>query len=898
VLSINSYTQQWQRFVNWNEGECIAKQNDSIIWVGTKVGLVRWNITNGSNKTYGIEEGLPSTYINDIEFDKLGNVWLATNNSLVKFNGITFEIFNSLNTPLPEAPFTKIAIDSKNNVYSLIGSYAEYGWWQIGGVASFVSGNWKIFKGSDYNFTYPPGAIVILNDTVYLNVSIGEPQFDCKMLYLDGTDLKEDVTWPFSYYIENFAIDYEDSLWAACGLRLFKKRNNTWEEIIGDNSGLGSVWYFAWSNGFDGLWLGGSGPYLYYLNIDMNRRGIRYDPNLPPGLKQIWNSTITEKFNDHIALSSNSQYFVSINGLFRYDVNGIQKNHFEINKTIERNNVVGLGISPDNDIYISGPDQVQKFNGVSWDSVLGYGGENNDFKFSPNNKLFTENYPLRDPQSGTYAGIDFDGFGNLWAAYGYITQFKWPNMTRKKYSFEEIGINSGSYAQFMDVVVDKDERVWAAGWYNYIAMFDRTSWHIFRGKDIGTVYGVDIDYVYTDSKGRVWFCTNQWSPNEGIILFENNNWRIIRFTQLWRGQYVYQIAEDHIGNLWFATEAGILKFDNHNWYILSDQNSYLDLNDMKSITVDLRGNIWIGSSAGLYIYNPYNIDFSTDITINPIDSLMLSKVDCKTLATFLPKNNLNEILRYELQRGRMKHKFWTISAIEKPFNQSSVLEISDTSFALNDYLYRIKAVDNKGRAYYSNYVSFKGDSVFVNIENFNAQKSGYSLLLSWTSNQERHIAYYKVSVFDSTVNSYKKIYQTEPFNDGNKHEYQIIAQHLQAGAQKNKYSLEAVFVDSSFSQSQIIEFTPSLPEEFFISQNYPNPFNNSTTFEFKIPYRQKVQIKIFDVLGQFIFTAIDKEFNEGYYSEAIEFNNLSSGVYLYSIKADNFFKAAKMLYLK
>lgn len=81
-------------------------------------------------------------------------------------------------------------------------------------------------------------------------------------------------------------------------------------------------------------------------------------------------------------------------------------------------------------------------------------------------------------------------------------------------------------------------------------------------------------------------------------------------------------------------------------------------------------------------------------------------------------------------------------------------------------------------------------------------------------------------------------------------------------------------------------------------RNFPNPFNNSTKFEFS-QYINNFNIYIFNVLGELIYTYINKSFNKNYF----EFNaeGLSSGIYLYIINTEfekNKFLTGKINLLK
>ncbi len=96
----------------------------------------------------------------------------------------------------------------------------------------------------------------------------------------------------------------------------------------------------------------------------------------------------------------------------------------------------------------------------------------------------------------------------------------------------------------------------------------------------------------------------------------------------------------------------------------------------------------------------------------------------------------------------------------------------------------------------------------------------------------------------------------------------------------------------------------NLPAEFSLAQNYPNPFNPSTKIEFSIPVDSKVNISIFNILGQQISLLTNDNFSAGLHNLLFEGNDLLSGVYIYKIKAtsldgkNNFSFSRKMVLIK
>jgi hypothetical protein len=87
-------------------------------------------------------------------------------------------------------------------------------------------------------------------------------------------------------------------------------------------------------------------------------------------------------------------------------------------------------------------------------------------------------------------------------------------------------------------------------------------------------------------------------------------------------------------------------------------------------------------------------------------------------------------------------------------------------------------------------------------------------------------------------------------------------------------------------------------ENFQLFNNYPNPFNPTTTIHFHLPIKDNVKLSVYNSLGQLVKVLINQKLLSGNYQ--IEFNgqNLSSGVYYYVIRVNNFQSVKKMLLLK
>ncbi|MEW5797364.1 MAG: Ig-like domain-containing protein [Bacteroidota bacterium] len=88
------------------------------------------------------------------------------------------------------------------------------------------------------------------------------------------------------------------------------------------------------------------------------------------------------------------------------------------------------------------------------------------------------------------------------------------------------------------------------------------------------------------------------------------------------------------------------------------------------------------------------------------------------------------------------------------------------------------------------------------------------------------------------------------------------------------------------------------PAAFVLEQNFPNPFNPSTTFQFSSPAAGIITLEVFDVLGRRIRTLLNEYKESGLHRIAVDFSELPSGVYYYTLRAGDFVSSKKMVLLK
>jgi len=93
------------------------------------------------------------------------------------------------------------------------------------------------------------------------------------------------------------------------------------------------------------------------------------------------------------------------------------------------------------------------------------------------------------------------------------------------------------------------------------------------------------------------------------------------------------------------------------------------------------------------------------------------------------------------------------------------------------------------------------------------------------------------------------------------------------------------------------------PHSFNLKQNYPNPFNPTTTINYQLPVQSKVELTIYDLLGEKIRILVKENQRPGFYVVQWDGKNLNgaqspSGLYFYQVKSEKFTQTKRMLLLR
>ena len=85
---------------------------------------------------------------------------------------------------------------------------------------------------------------------------------------------------------------------------------------------------------------------------------------------------------------------------------------------------------------------------------------------------------------------------------------------------------------------------------------------------------------------------------------------------------------------------------------------------------------------------------------------------------------------------------------------------------------------------------------------------------------------------------------------------------------------------------------------YSLAQNYPNPFNPRTIINYVIYKEGNVVLKVFDCLGNEVISLVNEFKKQGSYSVEFDGSGITSGLYFYQLRINDFLTTKKMVLLK
>ncbi len=188
------------------------------------------------------------------------------------------------------------------------------------------------------------------------------------------------------------------------------------------------------------------------------------------------------------------------------------------------------------------------------------------------------------------------------------------------------------------------------------------------------------------------------------------------------------------------------------------------------------------------------------------------------------------------------------------------------------------------------------DPLPVELVSFVSSINNNSVELNWSTASETNNAGFDVERSSNGV--WTKIANvTGNGTTTSAHSYSYVDRNLASGSYN--YRLKQIDFNGNFEYFNLSnEVNVGIPTKYDLSQNYPNPFNPSTSINYEIPFDGRVSLKVFDMSGKEVATLVNEVKTAGYYTYNFNASNLSSGIYFYSLSANNFTATKKMMLVK
>jgi hypothetical protein len=191
--------------------------------------------------------------------------------------------------------------------------------------------------------------------------------------------------------------------------------------------------------------------------------------------------------------------------------------------------------------------------------------------------------------------------------------------------------------------------------------------------------------------------------------------------------------------------------------------------------------------------------------------------------------------------------------------------------------------------------------------------TNYHPQLNWAANIEPDLANYKIYkkvtaewgwqyLATTTATTYEDL--TEIYLTGGHQsfehniDYRITAVDNQSLESIPSDKVTARVAGAALDKKGNEDYLTEHPTDYKLYQNYPNPFNPVTNIIYQIPKSGLVQLKVFDLLGSEVAELVNEEKAEGSYSINFDASNLPSGVYIYSLRVNDYIQNNKMTLLK
>ena len=164
--------------------------------------------------------------------------------------------------------------------------------------------------------------------------------------------------------------------------------------------------------------------------------------------------------------------------------------------------------------------------------------------------------------------------------------------------FSKFSINSIDfpYGTISSLTIDNQNNLWLVSPYGRIAKYNSINYEVFDSKN-SELMGGRINKIKVDKSGIVWACTGN-----GLYKFEYDSWHFINTkTSILNSKQSTNLFSDIKNNIWLVDGSDLYFFDRDTLKHYDRSNS--KFKGAYSIAFDRSGQVWIGHSSGLTMFD-------------------------------------------------------------------------------------------------------------------------------------------------------------------------------------------------------------------------------------------------------------------------------------------------------
>jgi len=509
---------------------------------------------------FNLNDGLESNAIMDIAQDRLGYLWLASGDGLLRYDGYNFKRYKNEgdSNSLSDNSIFKVEVDLTGNIW--IGSNS--------GIDIFnpVTNKFRQLRHNEQDSNSLSGNRI-----------------------LDILCDRNGHVWISTYY----------------GVNRYDPKTKTFKHYFSDSTDVNSLTHniiiSIFQDSYGILWFGGLLGLNKYNPETDNFTRYAYDENNKYSLSDEHVFRIAEDKNSNLWLSTTDDDYFFRDAIFNINIFDKETNKFyniknepdKFKDFPQEGGINSLLLDKNGFMWLSSP----------WEGIYRYNENTNTIKH------YTKNLYDANSLSSDLVHVLFeDRSGNIWVGTGIggLVKVRFsPNQHFKHIRKKAGQDNTLPYESMAGIYEDLEGNIWYGTFAYGLIKYDTETkkYEQFRA---GEPNSISADWIWDlneDSNGNFWIATSN-----GLDLYDkkaNNFTNFSKFDYIFdTDRFFHQIFEDKDNNLWFATRAGLIFYDQENDSVKVFQNDTNNANsicgnNIWSIAEDKENNLWIGTMSGL-----------------------------------------------------------------------------------------------------------------------------------------------------------------------------------------------------------------------------------------------------------------------------------------------------------